>query len=76
LAGFAHVVAAQWAVDDAEALALADDFYAGLCGGAADRPGGFLDPDRSAAALHDAVQRMRARGADPAHWDAYVHIGP
>ncbi|MFE0044267.1 CHAT domain-containing protein [Streptomyces albireticuli] len=79
LAGFAHVVAAQWAVDDESALRAAEDFYAGLApprspGG----PGepGDLDPDRAANALHGAVQRLRQRDDDPLWWAAYVHTGP
>lgn len=76
LAGFAHVVAAQWTVDDAYALAIADDFYTELerevdgnatCG---------LEPDHAAVALHRAVQRLRDRAGEPLAWAAYVHTGP
>ncbi|ARZ66002.1 hypothetical protein SMD11_0336 [Streptomyces albireticuli] len=79
LAGFTHVVAAQWAVDDESALRAAEDFYAGLTrprspGGPGDP--GDLDPDRAATALHSAVQRLRARDDDPLWWAAYVHTGP
>ncbi|MBV7699551.1 CHAT domain-containing protein [Streptomyces sp. TRM70350] len=65
LAGFPHVVAAQWAVDDACALKVADTFYAGL-----------TTPDQAAQALHTAVQRLRRENSDPLWWAAYVHTGP
>ncbi|WP_329337404.1 CHAT domain-containing protein [Streptomyces sp. NBC_00663] len=73
LAGFAHVVAAQWVVDDACALQVADSFYEGLTS----PPGAGLDPARAAHALHEAVRRLR-RGpvSDPLWWAAYVHTGP
>ncbi|GAB2873892.1 CHAT domain-containing protein [Streptomyces deserti] len=71
LAGFTHVVAAQWAVDDACALRVAEAFYTGL-----GTPAQPLDPDRAAHALHDAVHQLRRRNADPLWWAAYVHTGP
>ncbi|MFG3662067.1 CHAT domain-containing protein [Streptomyces sp. NPDC047706] len=71
LAGFTHVVAAQWAVDDARALRVADTFYAGLT-----TPGDGIAPDRAAHALHTAVQYLRRRNSDPLWWAAYVHTGP
>ncbi|GAB2732979.1 CHAT domain-containing protein [Streptomyces bullii] len=71
LAGFTHVVAAQWAVDDACALRVAESFYTGLR--TPDHP---LDPSRAAHALHDAVHDLRRRNADPLWWAAYVHTGP
>lgn len=76
LAGFTHVVAAQWAVNDASALHAADYFYAGLT--APPRPGGPgpLDPSRAAIALHRTVQQLRELDHDPLSWAAYVHIGP
>ncbi|WP_328972124.1 CHAT domain-containing protein [Streptomyces sp. NBC_00239] len=90
LAGFTHVVAAQWAVDDASALRAVDHFYAGLAApgaAAAGTPGtgaagprggsvGGLDAGRAATALHGAVQRLREQDDDPLWWAAYVHTGP
>lgn len=73
LAGFTHVVAAQWVVDDESALRAAEDFYAGLT---THRAPGELDPDRAARALHGAVRRLRERDDDPLWWAAYVHTGP
>ncbi|MBG0854162.1 CHAT domain-containing protein [Streptomyces spinoverrucosus] len=71
LAGFTHVVAAQWAVDDACALKVADTFYAGLT-----TPDHRITPDQAAQALHTAVQRLRRENSDPLWWAAYVHTGP
>ncbi|PNE34831.1 hypothetical protein AF335_08685 [Streptomyces eurocidicus] len=73
LAGFTHVVAAQWVVDDEAALRAAEDFYAGLT---TPRAPGDLDPDRAARALHGAVRRLRDWDDDPLWWAAYVHTGP
>ncbi|WP_157848464.1 CHAT domain-containing protein [Streptomyces scopuliridis] len=76
LAGFTHVVAAQWVVDDACALRAADFFYTGLMRPPRpDAPAG-LDPGRAATALHTAVQRLRERDDDPLSWAAYIHAGP
>ncbi|NUS81063.1 MAG: CHAT domain-containing protein, partial [Streptomyces sp.] len=73
LAGFAHVVAAQWVVDDACALQVADSFYEGLTS----PPGPGLDPSRAAHALHEAVRGLRRDpNSDPLWWAAYVHTGP
>jgi hypothetical protein len=72
LAGFAHVVAAQWAVKDVVAARLAADFYARL----ADPGTGRLDPDRCARALRDAVAGQRDRYPDrPYLWAGYIHAG-
>ncbi len=72
LAGFAHVVAAQWTVDDEFARRLTEEFYEEL------RPSdtGDLAPDEAARALHRAVQRLRSEADDPIRWAAYIHTGP
>ncbi|GAA3883405.1 CHAT domain-containing protein [Streptomyces sedi] len=73
LAGFAHIVAAQWVAEDTAAQELTSHFYAELRSpDTADR----LQPARSAYALHAAVRHIRQRFADPLLWAAYVHIGP
>jgi tetratricopeptide (TPR) repeat protein len=72
LAGFEHVVAAQWSVSDSGAAAVADWFYKGLSSGGS----AALDPGRSARALHAAVQALRSNDASPLHWAAYLHMGP
>ncbi|MCB5167761.1 CHAT domain-containing protein [Streptomyces bambusae] len=72
LAGFGHVVAAQWVVGDASALRAVAEFYEGLA-----LPGAAgLDADRAARALHAAVQGLREAGEHPLWWAAYVHTGP
>ncbi|MFF5003426.1 CHAT domain-containing protein [Streptomyces phaeochromogenes] len=73
LAGFTHVVAAQWVAEDTTAQELTACFYTEL------RHPDFpdrLDPARSAFALHTAVRRIRQQNADPLLWAAYVHTGP
>ncbi|MBA2807063.1 CHAT domain-containing protein [Streptomyces sp. KM273126] len=70
VAGFAHVVAAQWVVDDTCALRVAEAFYTGL------RSTTGLDPTRAARALHEAVRQLRQQNGDPLWWAAYVHTGP
>ncbi|MER8235013.1 CHAT domain-containing protein [Streptomyces sp. NPDC094049] len=70
LAGFRHVVGTLWRLADGPAPEVARAFYRAL---AAD--GGA---DRSARALHDAVQAIRRDPAhsSPLHWACYVHLGP
>jgi CHAT domain len=74
LAGFTHVVAAQWRISDAFAPKVAKGFYARLI-----RADGYgqarVDPDRAARALHDAIQRLRG-DRSPLLWVPYVHFGP
>lgn len=73
LAGFTHVVAAQWVAEDTTARELTARFYTELRHpDVPDR----LDPARSAFALQTAVRRIRQRNADPLLWAAYVHTGP
>jgi CHAT domain-containing protein len=76
LAGFSHVVAAQWAVDDASALRAAGYFYTGLTPPRSPGHLDGLDPSRAATALHSAVQQLRKRDDDPLWWAAYIHTGP
>ncbi|MGW1670717.1 CHAT domain-containing protein [Streptomyces sp. NPDC002324] len=73
LAGFTHVVAAQWVAEDTTARELTAHFYAELRH--PDHPD-RLDPARTAFALRTAVGRVRQRDADPLLWAAYVHTGP
>jgi len=57
---------------DSEAPALARDVYTGLR-----TPDGGIVTDGTAAALHDAVRRLRDRFPQrPVIWSPYVHIGP
>ncbi|MEU1184250.1 CATRA conflict system CASPASE/TPR repeat-associated protein [Streptomyces sp. NPDC005820] len=71
MAGFRHVIAAQWAVSDRRAPDLADAFYRQITG--SEGP----DADRSARALHHVVTTLRhARPDAAALWAPYVHVGP
>ena len=66
IAGFRHVIGTAWAIDDAVAPGVADDFYARLD-----------TVDSAAAALHHAVCELRAAHPDrPTLWAPYVHVGP
>ncbi|MBR7836599.1 CHAT domain-containing protein [Actinospica durhamensis] len=73
LAGYPHVIATLWPINDAIAVDVADAFYAGLEGRRK-----TIDLSRSATALHDAVTRVRdgfRRRASPSLWAAYTHTG-
>jgi len=70
LAGFPHVVATLWPIDDATAVAVAGTTYARLAG---------PTPDATPArALHRAVLEQRAAyaGYHPVRWAAHIHSGP
>lgn len=72
LAGFRHVVAAQWRIGSQWAIAVAEDFYAAL-----KETDGRPNPDRAAYALHGALRRLQADRADAIErWTPYVHVGP
>lgn len=68
LAGFRHVIATLWQVEDRHAAAIARDTYLKL---QADG-----DTNRAALALHAAIraQRRRAPGT-PSSWASHVHVG-
>ncbi|QKW33322.1 CHAT domain-containing protein [Actinomadura sp. NAK00032] len=69
LAGFRHVVASLWPVDDAAAAEAATAFYAAL----PEVP----SADAAASALREVTLGMRARHhSDPALWAPLVHSGP
>jgi hypothetical protein len=71
LLGYRHVIATLWPIFDAPAPDIAADFYAALTAAAAP------DADRSAYALHHAVNAERARrSTEPLAWAPYLHIGP
>jgi CHAT domain-containing protein len=67
LAGYRHVIATLWPVNDQVAAMAARRFYRLL----GDDPGG------AAAALHDVARHLRRRFPDdPRVWAAFVHSGP
>jgi CHAT domain-containing protein len=67
LAGYRHVIATLWPVEDGCAAQLADDAYAALA----------ATPAAAAAALHAAAGQLRDRlPRVPSAWAAYIHTGP
>jgi hypothetical protein len=68
LAGYRHVIGAQWPIADGIAPEMARRVYAGI------REGGVRD---TGMAVHDAVRALRRNWPDaPAIWAPYVHVGP
>jgi CHAT domain-containing protein len=69
--GYRHVIATLWSVWDLEAAQVAEDVYRAVA------PDGVLHADRAAAALHDAVRRLRKERRDrPSVWTPFAHTGP
>jgi CHAT domain-containing protein len=66
LAGYRHVIATLWPINDGIAVGVADDIYAALI--AADDP---------AAAVHATAHRLRRRWGwqMPSVWASHVHVG-
>ena len=69
LAGYRHVIATLWPIDDFEAVTVAEDVYLQ-----------FPDPTDptidAAAALHVATRRLRKRTAPtPSVWASHIHSG-
>ncbi|MER5629211.1 CHAT domain-containing protein [Streptomyces nitrosporeus] len=70
IAGFRHVVATLWSIDDTVSARIAEHVYAGL---GAPRP----VADRAAYAVRDAVRATRDRyPLAPSLWAAHLHAGP
>ncbi|MFB4270923.1 CHAT domain-containing protein [Nonomuraea sp. GTA35] len=70
LAGYPHVIGTLWPIDDSRAVQLAEVFYAALT------TGGHPAFERSAHALYQATQALRARSPlTPAHWASHLHTG-
>ena len=71
LAGYPHVIGTLWAIDDRNAMKVADVFYAHLATSL-----GKIDTTRAADALHHAIRAMRDRfPEDPFLWAGYLHSG-
>jgi CHAT domain-containing protein len=65
LAGYRHVVATLWPIDDGTAVAVADDIYTSIAG-----------TGDVAGAVHTASRRLRNRRADkPSTWASHIHSG-
>ncbi|MEV6423497.1 CHAT domain-containing protein [Streptomyces sp. NPDC051662] len=72
LAGFRHVIAAQWAVRDIVSPDLTRTVYQRLT-----LKPGRLDATHAAEALHTAVAKLRRESPDrPTVWATYLHVGP
>ncbi|MFG1802161.1 CHAT domain-containing protein [Micromonospora carbonacea] len=69
LAGFRHVVACLWPLDDSTALKAARAFYRGL----PDSPAA----DSAAMVLHEVTRHLRRTNLDrPDLWAPFIHSGP
>ncbi|MFE0510715.1 CHAT domain-containing protein, partial [Streptomyces sp. NPDC058964] len=69
LAGFRHVVASLWPLDDRVAAGAADHFYRLMPDTAS--------ADDTALALHHVIQRLRAEHTGRPHlWASLIHSGP
>lgn len=70
IAGYPHVVATLWEVNDLAAVFITKHFYQGL----AERSN---STNAAAVCLHAAVRRLRDEFPDrPSMWAAHVHLGP
>lgn len=71
LAGYRHVVAALWPINDADAARVTQGFYSTL---AQMTPG---TADAAAVALHHAARQLRALNRHHhSRWAPYIHAGP
>ncbi|WP_146778958.1 CHAT domain-containing protein [Actinomadura craniellae] len=71
LAGFQHVIATMWPVEDEVAAWMTARMYDRM------HTAGALDPARAALALHEAARALRHRHpADPILWASHLHFGP
>ncbi|MBL7487606.1 CHAT domain-containing protein [Frankia sp. AgW1.1] len=67
LAGYRHVIATLWPVEDAVAAFLADEIYSDLSG---------PSPGKPAAALHQAARWLRNLDLErPSRWASHIHNG-
>jgi len=67
LAGYRHVLATLWRIDDDVAVQIAEDVYGALTAAA---------PTPPAVALHEATRRLRDRVGDwPSWWASHIHTG-
>ncbi|MFL6125649.1 CHAT domain-containing protein [Actinophytocola sp.] len=68
LAGFRHVIATLWPVEDSAAATVARATYRSMRAGS--------DVDQAALALHTATRALRRRApTQPTRWAAHVHTG-
>lgn len=70
-AGYRHTVSTLWSVDAETSAQVHADTYDEIFG----QP--RWDPDRTAGAVHQATQRLKAQYPDePERWAAHLHAGP
>jgi tetratricopeptide (TPR) repeat protein len=74
VAGARHVVGTLWETGDRSAAEFTKAFYASLGALPYDDTRGTAD-DRVAAAVHRAVQHVRAQQPSPRAWAPFVHVG-
>jgi CHAT domain-containing protein len=82
LAGFPHVVATLWEIEDSESVQIAIAVYTAMMSGT-----GRMNPIKTAESLHFAVRQlreitrkmpassMRTLPDDPLVWAPYIHMG-
>ncbi|MFJ9682024.1 CHAT domain-containing protein [Streptomyces sp. NPDC101194] len=68
-AGWQHVIGTLWSVGSIATEELSADLYRTLV------RGGALRSEGTAAALNDAVRRLRAAGYPPLVWAPFAHVG-
>ncbi|KAH6880957.1 CHAT domain-containing protein [Coprinopsis sp. MPI-PUGE-AT-0042] len=77
--GYRRVVATMWSIGDANAPAVANDFYNYLFSHREEGSGSLVDGSNSAYALHHAIQQLRGRLDNSDNsllaWVPYVHFG-
>jgi tetratricopeptide (TPR) repeat protein len=71
MAGVPHVISTLWRVADTTSGQLSGLFYGNLSNEQHE-----LDIERSADALHIAVQKLRTCGEEPMLWGPFIHSGP
>ena len=71
MAGVPHVISTLWRVAESVSTELTSGFYKYLKNGDTQ-----LHVDRSADALHMAIQQLRNRGVEPMLWGPFIHSGP
>ena len=69
-AGYGGVIATMWSISDRVAPLVAKDVYEQLF-----RSDAMPDYREAARALHDAVRRLRERGASFVEWLPFIHVG-
>ncbi|MEX5258546.1 CHAT domain-containing protein, partial [Kocuria arenosa] len=76
LAGYRHVIASLWPINDAETAWLTKYFYKAYTT-TSDTAHTPEAPEAPATALHHTTRALRSHYPDhPSHWAPYTHTGP